>query len=160
MICDSKADFICLQEVIEPFFEMLVENKHIKNTYYFSGNTIDEYGLLILSKWPAYFYDFPYENTWMNRSLLVAETIFNGKTFIIGTSHLESLDNKYKRVKQMEFIQSNVLKDHDSIFMGDFNFDFKCSEETVSVDWTNYRDVWQSLKDELEEDFTRNGNTK
>lgn len=52
MIRESKADFICLQEVIAPFFEKLVQNEYIRDRYYFSGNTITDYGLLILSKWP------------------------------------------------------------------------------------------------------------
>ena len=127
---------------------------------YISGNTIEEYGVLILSKWPTYFFEFPFKNSWMDRSLLVAETTFNNKTFLICTSHLESLDNRYKRASQMDYIQNTILKGHDAVFMGDFNFDFKWRDENISVDWDHYIDFWQTLKDQNDESFTMNGTTK
>lgn len=65
----------------------------------------------------------------MDRSLLVAETIFNGETFLVSTSHLESLDNRRKRAEQMDYIQTHVLNGYDAIFMGDFNFDFNWDDE-------------------------------
>ena len=34
MICESKADFIWLQEVLEPFLKQLLLNKYISKTYY------------------------------------------------------------------------------------------------------------------------------
>mmetsp|Transcript_19538 Transcript_19538/g.22735 ORF Transcript_19538/g.22735 Transcript_19538/m.22735 type:complete len:85 (-) Transcript_19538:497-751(-) len=73
MINESCADFICLQEVIGPFFKALTENSEIKKKYYISGNPIRGYGVLILSKLPAYFYEHKYEESLMGRSLLVAE---------------------------------------------------------------------------------------
>jgi len=157
MIWDSDADFVCLQEVVAPFFELLVHNDEIRGKYYFSGNSITDYGLLILSKWPCYFYDFPFANTWMGRSLLVAETVFNGKTFLTWTSHLESLDNKAKRREQTEYVQHNLLYGFDSVFMGDFNFDFTWADESSNIDWKQYQDLWQQLKDEKEEWYTKNG---
>lgn len=160
MIIESNADFIWLQEVIAPFFEKLVQNEYIRDRYYFSGNSITDYGLLMLSKWPCYFYDFPYENTWMDRSLLVAETIFNGQPFLVWTTHLESLDNKSKRGKQIEYIQHEILQDRDSIFMGDLNFDFNWSDEGKNIDKTLFTDLWTSLRDKNEEAFTMNGTTR
>lgn len=139
---------------------MLVENEWIKSHYYFSGNNITEYGLLILSKWPAYFYDFPFQNSWMNRSLLVAETVFNGETFLVSTSHLESLDNRHKRAKQMNYIQNTLLKGFDSIFMGDFNFDYSWPDEVHHLDFNKFTDMWLALKDEHEECFTKNATTR
>lgn len=149
-----------MQEVIAPFFEILVSTEYIRDNYYFSGNNINEYGLLILSKWPAYFYDFPFENSWMGRSLLVGETVFNGETFLVCTSHLESLDNRKKRAEQMDYIQHDLLQDHDAIFMGDFNFDFSWPDEGQNVDFDNYCDFWRELRDPSEDDFTMNGTTR
>lgn len=146
--------------MIAPFFELLVQHEFIRENYYFSGNSISDYGLLILSKWPAYFYDFPFENTWMDRSLLVAETVFNGETFLVCTTHLESLDNSKKRALQMKYIQHDVLKGYDAIFMGDFNFDYKWPDERKNVDWKNFSDLWGCLRDSDEEDFTMNGTTR
>jgi endonuclease/exonuclease/phosphatase family metal-dependent hydrolase len=146
--------------VIAPFFELLVHNEHIRSTYYFSGNSITDYGLLILSKWPAYFYDFPFENTWMERSLLVAETVFNGQSFLVCTSHLESLDNRLKRSEQINYIQNEVLQGYDAIFMGDFNFDFSWSDEGKNINRKLVKDLWEELKDTSEEAFTMNGTTR
>ena len=60
----------------------------------------------------------------MDRSVLVAETMFNGKPFMVCTTHLESLDNRRKRSEQMDFIQNSLLTGRDAVFMGDLNFDF------------------------------------
>ena len=170
MIEESQADFICLQEVVADFMEEIIKNKHIQDNYYISGNDINDYGLLILSKWPVYFYEFKFSNSWMGRSLLVAEVVYRRQkafseknykydTFLISTSHLESLDNKLKRGEQMKYIQNKVLKGHDSIFMGDFNFDYKWKDESTHLDRDNYSDLWEELKDPKEEAYTMNGTT-
>ena len=92
MIEESNADFVCLQEVTYDFYKDIIANKTIRDRYYFSGNQIHSYGVLILSKWPAYFYEFKYDCSKMGRSLLVAETVFNNQSFFVATTHLESLD--------------------------------------------------------------------
>jgi endonuclease/exonuclease/phosphatase family metal-dependent hydrolase len=95
MAIDSDADFVCFQEVIGPFFQAITLNKKIQETYYISGNPIQGYGVLILSKLPAYFYEYQYTTSMMGRSLLVAEVCINPKqgktgTYYVATSHLES----------------------------------------------------------------------
>jgi hypothetical protein len=35
--------------------------------------------------------------------------------------------------------------------MGDFNFDFTWADESSNIDWKQYQDLWQQLKDEKEE---------
>ena len=59
MIWESNADFVCLQEVIMPFLKHLLQNDHIANTYYISTTNIEEYGVMMLSKWPVYFLRIP-----------------------------------------------------------------------------------------------------
>ena len=44
--------------------------------------------------------------------------------------------------------------------MGDFNFDFKWPDESSFIDWETYQDIWKSLKDEKEDDYTMNGTTR
>lgn len=151
--------------------ELILQNQLIQENYYVSGNDINDYGLLILSKWPVYFYEFEFSNSWMGRSLLIAEVAYKHpvalgehnddyKTFLISTSHLESLDNKVKRSEQMEYIQKAVLSGHDAIFMGDFNFDFSWKDEVSHIDWDCYLDIWRELKDTSEDNFTMNGTTQ
>ena len=77
MIWESNADFVCLQEVIMPLLKHLLQNHHITNTYYISTTNIEEYGVMMLFKGPVYFYKIPFENSLMDRSLLLAETTFN-----------------------------------------------------------------------------------
>ena len=145
MLEDSKTDFICLQEVILDFYELLIENNFIKKTYYISGNKINSsYYVLMLSKFPVNFYDFKFKKTFMNRTLLIAETYFNKQKFLISTVHLESLNHSTQRRKEQLKFSFDILKESEnSILMGDFNFDPKSSEEK-NID-LNYKDLWRNL---------------
>ena len=105
MIMESNADFIWLQEVIGPLFNAVTMDSGIQNTYYVSGNKIQGYGVLILSKLPAYFYEYKFEESLMGRSLLVAETWINNRTFLVGTSHLESMRSAPIRKIQMKIAE-------------------------------------------------------
>ena len=82
MVIDSNADFVCFQEVIGPFFTAVTNDDTIKERYYISGNPIHGYGVLILSKLPAYFYEYKFGNSLMGRSLLVAEVALDLGTTI------------------------------------------------------------------------------
>mmetsp|Transcript_4015 Transcript_4015/g.3357 ORF Transcript_4015/g.3357 Transcript_4015/m.3357 type:complete len:187 (-) Transcript_4015:498-1058(-) len=73
MTLDSDADMVCFQEVIGPFWTAVTSNKTIREKYYISGNNISGYGILMLSKLPAYFFEFKFETSRMERSLLVGE---------------------------------------------------------------------------------------
>ena len=70
----------------------------------------------------------------MGRSILIGEVCINAEmsdipTFLVATSHLESLDNESFRKDQMEYYVDAILGKYDSVFMGDFNFDFKWENE-------------------------------
>ena len=108
MIRESNADFIWLQEVIGPMFNAVTLDSEIQKKYYVSGNNIWGYGVLILSKLPAYFYEFKFEESLMGRSLLVAEVNINDRTFLVATSHLESMRSAPIRKSQMEIAEGNV----------------------------------------------------
>lgn len=96
----------------------------------------------------------------MDRGFLAAETVFNGKTFVVGTTHLESLDNKKRRKEQMEAIQTKILPGTDAIFMGDLNFDLSWPDEGGNLDSKMFSDLWTALKDDEEEAFTMNGTSR
>lgn len=57
MMKESKADFICLQEVISPFLSALASDPYFTTQYFWSANQIHSYGVLILSQWPCLFYE-------------------------------------------------------------------------------------------------------
>ena len=96
----------------------------------------------------------------MDRSCLVAETIFNGESFLVATTHLESMDCKKQRSEQIYQIQHKILKGRDAIFMGDLNFDFNWYEEGKNIDHTLFTDLWTNLRDEKEEAYTMNGTSR
>ena len=115
---------------------MLTNDTSIQKRYYISGNKFSGYGLLTLSKLPAYFFYYPYESTLMSRGLLVADTCFNPRethsgTFLVGNSHLESMNNPKARKEQFDFVIEK-LAGHDHIFAGDFNFDYDWYNESGS----------------------------
>ena len=61
-----------------------------------------------------------------------------------------------KRAEQLEYIQDIVLKGHDALVMGDFNFDYKWEGEPEKINWDVYCDIWQELKDPSEPSHTMN----
>ncbi|CAI2370911.1 unnamed protein product [Moneuplotes crassus] len=159
MALDTDADFVCFQEATGPFLKELTENEGIRKKYYISGNGIRGYGVVIISKLPAYFFEFKYECTSMGRSLLVGEVSINSdenedSTFLVGTSHLESLNNAALRKDQMEYYIDPILGKYDSIFMGDFNFMYHWKNEEDTLNRELFSDMWEELRDSSEEQFT------
>jgi endonuclease/exonuclease/phosphatase family metal-dependent hydrolase len=86
---------------------------------------------------------------------LIAETTVNGKPFLVGTSHLESMDSAEIRRIQCEVVQKVMNQNgFPHVFMGDFNFDFSWKHEKGNFDWENYSDLWGDLKTESEKNWT------
>ncbi len=53
----SDADFICLQEVIKDFSDLIFSQKWVQDKYFVSQQYMYTwYGVMILSKWPCKFY--------------------------------------------------------------------------------------------------------
>ena len=58
IIEQSNADIVCLQEVTHPFMHKhLLNSEFIRKKYHISGNTLPNYGVLILSKFPSHFFE-------------------------------------------------------------------------------------------------------
>ena len=64
--------------------------------YHMSGNYIDDYSVLILSKFDCHMFEVSL-NSKMGRSLICAEFTVNNQPCILGTVHLESLNNEETR---------------------------------------------------------------
>ncbi|KRX06348.1 Endonuclease/exonuclease/phosphatase [Pseudocohnilembus persalinus] len=151
-------DFICLQEVTNQFMALLRQNEKIMNKYYITDNQIGNYGVLILSKYPAQVFEVKFTNSYMGRSLLYLKLNIDKKDIIISTSHLESLGpNAKKRKEQIQSVYQHFNDMKDVLFMGDFNFD--SPQENNNVDRQNYDDLWEILKDKNEESYTMKGNS-
>ena len=95
VIEESRADFVCLQEVTVDTKEFILNSELIKAKYLAEGGTYSgnafliNYGVMILSKYPCLYYEKHFK-TKMGRSLLCAEPLIP-HNLIIATSHFESL---------------------------------------------------------------------
>jgi exonuclease III len=90
----SNADVICLQEVTHPFMHKhLLCSEFIRAKYYISGNTLPNYGVLILSKFPSYFYEVHLPSK-MKRSMIICEPLVANAQgcipYAFATCHFES----------------------------------------------------------------------
>ncbi|EAR93581.1 endonuclease/exonuclease/phosphatase family protein (macronuclear) [Tetrahymena thermophila SB210] len=135
-------DFICLQEVTQYFIQLLSSDKELCSKYYFSSSFVQNYDVLILSKYPISFYCRNY-NSNQGRNLLVGVINVNEVNLAIGTTHLESLpQNKEFRKYQLQVIQDELSKYPESIFMGDLNLE---TENESSYLPSQYQDTWLEL---------------
>jgi tyrosyl-DNA phosphodiesterase 2 len=150
-------DFICLQEVTEPFMKEVINKDFIRENYCFSGNFKGDYDVLMLSKYNVSFYTKELKSN-MGRKLLLTEInhSFDNEKFnniLIATSHFESLNNAYTRKIQLQTAFDILNQSDTALIMGDFNFDSSWKIEEANID-KNYGDCWfefrekHNLKDE------------
>jgi len=127
---------------------MLFQEEWVRNRYFFSGNLIISYGVLVLTKWPCQFYqrEFP---SLMGRTLLICETLINQRPLAIATVHLESLNNATYRAEQMKIAFEVLNSYQDAMLMGDFNFDSSWTKEQAQID-KNFEDVFLALNQGVE----------
>ncbi len=60
MMENSNADFFCLQEVTAYSMTRILQAPFIRQSYFVSGNHILGYGVLVVSRFPAVFYESPF----------------------------------------------------------------------------------------------------
>lgn len=125
-------DVVCFQEVLPDFAAMIHSNAVVKEHYEVSPFNITTYGVLTLVKSvhkPMFeTFEFP---TNMGRELLRALCTVNGKRFVVGNVHLESLNSQSTRAKQLKVCNQHLSGFDSALLVGDFNF---CSER-------NYYDI-------------------
>eukprot|EP01111_Echinosteliopsis_oligospora_P015053 TRINITY_DN5826_c0_g1_i1.p1 TRINITY_DN5826_c0_g1~~TRINITY_DN5826_c0_g1_i1.p1 ORF type:complete len:299 (-),score=57.04 TRINITY_DN5826_c0_g1_i1:53-949(-) len=161
IIEEENPDFVCLQEVVPGFIEdFIAKNQKILNTYYVSditGDTVGSYGVVILSKFKPFNLQLVPLESYMDRSLLMAEFLINDEIFAVGTVHLESLAMASRRRAQLITI-SDIMSSNFKhwTIMGDFNFDnernFNKEDKSIPLEnkvleeiMPNAKDVWLSL---------------
>ena len=153
--CD--ADVICLQEVTRPFLERLLETGWIREGYWVSdatGDTLDGYGVVIVSRLPCAtlrLFGLPSN---MGRRLLVAELLTPAGRLAVGTVHLESMRGREEaRAAQLE-LAFPVLKAiaPSAVLCGDFNFGAGW-RESEALD-RGFVDVWPALRGASDDGFT------
>jgi tyrosyl-DNA phosphodiesterase 2 len=144
-----EAEIICLQEVTPIYLELILNQPWVQANYYISdytGQTVEPYGVLLLSRIPipkVFFYQLP---TLMARKLLVITPEINGQVIQIATVHLESIrQSAATRKRQLELIFPILARSSHAVLMGDFNFCSTWLEENTNID-PHYQDLWAVLR--------------
>jgi endonuclease/exonuclease/phosphatase family metal-dependent hydrolase len=136
IVHDCNADAIALQEVTPSFLEIVLKQEWIQNSYYISdttGETIEGYGVMLLSRIPIrrlFLYKLPSS---MRRKLLVAELCVNGQFFNVATVHLESLKSSRLRAEQLSVIFPLLSNSEHCVLVGDFNFCSSWKRENANI---------------------------
>lgn len=147
-ICEQKnPDFICFQEVTQPFMNQLMECPFIKSNFYITNIPFqlkNWYDVVILSKYCCNAYVTPLLSK-MSRKLLYI-TLFNkdNELIKIGTTHLESMNNMFTRESQLQLCY-NIIENAEgtslpkyNFLIGDFNFAEKDNKFILSRGYTDY----------------------
>jgi len=147
---DKNPDYICLQEVTQPFLDVLKDNKFIQRSYYLSdksGNTVYPYGTIILSRFPISSLQIHVLPTNQGRRFLLAETVckLNNITYKIhvSTIHLESLGERDMRIVQLDKIFSILNTFDHAFFLGDYNFPDGTPENNHISQ--KFSDIWKEV---------------
>jgi tyrosyl-DNA phosphodiesterase 2 len=138
---------ITLQEVTPAFLAHLLQTPWVQADYCLSdiyGDSVDPYGVLILSRLPILDWQFFVLPSAMGRHLVTARAALNRTTTLFASVHLES--GSYvapTRAKQLARIFPLLVSEPHVIVAGDFNF---CSswDENRRLDPT-YQDIWPLL---------------
>jgi len=139
------ADFVCLQEVTEPFAQALCSDARLVAKYYFPNKVVSSYTVFIIARHPVVFGEVPL-TTRMGRSLATAHFKLNGEPAVISTVHLESLDNERLRKGQLDAIFPYISISPFALLCGDFNFHHTWTTEQANLQ-SDYVDAWGSLHD-------------
>jgi len=119
-----------------------------------SAQDLGQYGVMILSKHPCWFFDHRYKSSRMGRTLLVAEPIngINGHNILVANSHFESLNEPVERKIQMETAFDRLKRGKEVILCGDFNFDNSWKHESEVFQNNNYVDTFNKFVPEHGQD--------
>jgi len=147
MLENFQPDVITLQEVTPAFLAEVKRSPWLQASYSISdiyGDSVDPYGVIILSKLPIRDWEFFPLPSAMGRSLVTARAELNQKSIMFASVHLESQAHAAQtRAKQLSRIFPLLGIEHHVILTGDFNF---CStwDENSNLDPT-YQDIWPVL---------------
>mmetsp|Transcript_22335 Transcript_22335/g.33894 ORF Transcript_22335/g.33894 Transcript_22335/m.33894 type:complete len:299 (-) Transcript_22335:40-936(-) len=141
--CDKKeasSEIICLQEVTPRFLTKLLQYEVVRDQYRVVHNVIRSYGvgMLVSKELTGYSISSVVLPTQMGRAALMAHfsTIQTNKneneqsSLVIGTVHLESLNNQKIRAQQLSILNEAMSGYDTAILCGDFNI-------TATGPWAN-----------------------
>lgn len=140
------SDVIVLNEVTANYIELLIQEKWVKDHYYLSdisGNTINGFGNLILSKFHFSALSLKYLIK-LKRPIVCATIPFENGDFVIAASHFSALKQNDKRrqiqLKELTAYLDSNYANTEKVILGDVNFHTEA--ELVP---TNYLDAWEKV---------------
>lgn len=150
LLAQHTPDIIVLQEVTPAFLQHILSAPWVQAHYNISdinGDSVDPYGVLILSRIPIADWQFLPLPTAMGRQLVIARARLNHTSTTFAGVHLESL--RYAaptRTKQLTRIFAQLAPEQHVALLGDFNF---CAswDENQQLD-SAYHDLWPLLHPE------------
>lgn len=147
-----NVDVVCLQEVTSPVLTSLLEDEFVQNTYVVSASAQKVgYGVVMLVSQTLIersdckgFCGIELPSR-MGRTCVA----FALHSFIVATSHLESLRSPKERKLQFDNVVNSIRSFSNALFLGDMNCDAKWNEPLEdALDASEFTDVWEELKDE------------
>ena len=147
LLADHRPDIITLQEVTPDFLQRVLHTSWIQADYCVSdmyGDSVDPYGVLMLSRLPVEDWQVLPLPSAMGRHLVMARSVVNTIATTVASVHLESTASSAPiRAKQLARIFPFLQSEQQVILTGDFNL---CStwEENNQLD-SAYHDVWPLL---------------
>lgn len=150
LLAQHTPDIIALQEVTPAFLQQILSEPWVQADYSvsdISGDSVDPYGVLLLSRIPIADWQFLPLPTAMGRQLVIARAHLNQTSTTFAGVHLESL--RYAaptRAKQLARIFAQLAPEQHVALLGDFNF---CAswDENQQLD-PAYQDLWPLLHPE------------
>lgn len=132
MIEENMPDVVCLQEVTQQLLAMIEGELWCQKNYYLTDMCTNlltfqgRYGVVMMLKRTLPIQKVFHSKLFseMGRCCISAKIANDKTSILIGTVHLESLDQRKIRMHQLRAICKYVLTDSDNcILAGDFNFD-------------------------------------
>jgi endonuclease/exonuclease/phosphatase family metal-dependent hydrolase len=170
IVHQQDADVVCLQEVTSSFLDIACSKDWIQADYVLteatpSNFTIDPYGVILMihkrvftkyatERPKVMLHQLPSK---MSRHLIIVSFItLSNENITIATVHLESLDQKVYRYKQLKLIERILKCSNVALLVGDFNMDSESNydandkavleENQMQKLLSEYVDIWRELK--------------
>eukprot|EP00028_Trichosphaerium_sp_Am-I-7-wt_P009806 CAMPEP_0168529066 /NCGR_PEP_ID=MMETSP0405-20121227/13669_1 /TAXON_ID=498012 /ORGANISM="Trichosphaerium sp, Strain Am-I-7 wt" /LENGTH=215 /DNA_ID=CAMNT_0008552683 /DNA_START=72 /DNA_END=716 /DNA_ORIENTATION=- len=147
-----EPDIVALQENKKTHNALLMEAPYIRERYYVSEFTGQQYGFKVslLSRFPLS--SLTLYNV-LSRQALVGSLVINDQTFAFGSTHLTSGNNPSRRENQIEFLYDKMKSYENAMLVGDFNY-CHSNDDTSDVHLRyDYEDCWPIINNT--EGFTR-----
>jgi poly(A) polymerase len=148
ILAEQSADVIALEEVTQPFLDVLLQESWVRSGYAISRDRVDpalRYDVIMLSRLPARFSAHALTSI-MGRRMHTLEIDTTEGLLAIAGIHLESMrEMTPTRLTQIAECLPLLRRAHSAIWLGDFNAAPETEEDACIR--AHFDDAWSCLKD-------------